>query len=127
MLSFLVTNWRLVAIVVGVLLVVGFLAYCRSLIVSNSEMKREIRRLNTELIECKKLNSQLVEQIKVQDEKYQERVQKLLKLASKPVKVIEIPKVIEKPVYITNEECQKMGVMIDEFIRVQKDEKVSGN
>lgn len=127
MLGFLFANWRLILILGSVFLIVSGLTYCNHLRFSNAKMKQEINRLNVELKECKKVNSQLIEQIKVQEEKYQEKVNRLLKIANKPVKVIEIPKVIEKPVYITNEDCQKMGVMIDEFMRIQKDEKAGNN
>ncbi len=86
-------------------------------------MKEEIKKLSVELAECQKINSQLIGEIKLNEEKYQQKIKNLLKIANKPLKVIEIPKIIEKPVEITNEDCQKMGKMIDEFYKVEKDEE----
>ncbi len=85
-------------------------------------MKEEIKRLKVELNECQKVNSQLVSEIKLNEERYQEKIKKILKIANKPIKVIEIPRIIEKPVPISDEDCQKMGKMIDEFIEVKKNE-----
>jgi len=58
----------------------------------------------------------------VQKEEYQRKVSKLLKQAQKPVKVIEIPKVLEKDVKVEPEECKKMVIMIDEFLKIEMEE-----
>lgn len=124
MLNFVFSQWKiLIGVVIGFVFV-GLLVYVQSLRSSNMEMKQEIDRLTAELKICVKTNSELMQEMKKQEEDYQKRINSLLRLANKPVRVIEIPKVIEKPVYITNEECQKMGVMIDEFIKEQKADSV---
>ena len=73
--------------------------------------------------ECQILNQKLADTIKLSQEKYQQKVSELMKLASKPPQKIEIPVVIEKPIPITSEECQKMGYLVDEFIRIQREGK----
>lgn len=124
MLNFIFSQWKILGGVFIGFVFVGLLVYAQSLRNSNIEMKREIDRLTAELKNCVKTNSELMQEMKKQEEDYQKRINNLLRLANKPVRVIEIPKVIEKPVYITNEECQKMGAMIDEFIKIQKADSV---
>ena len=87
----------------------------------NIRLRTHIQQLQTNLKSCQITNEELTQAIALQKEQYQKKVAELLKKAQKPPKVIEIPKVIEKPVDIPTEECQKMGVMIDEFIKTQKD------
>ena len=79
----------------------------------------QIKEYKTQLQDCQNLNQKLVDEIKLSQERYQQKVSELMKLASKPPQKIEIPVVVEKPVYITPEDCQKMGYMIDEFIKIQ--------
>lgn len=122
MLSFL--NRTVIVIILGVI-VFGALAYYKhkasSLLAENIKFKSQIQQLQTDLKSCQIANEELTKAIAIQKEQYQKKVAELIKNAQKPVKIIEIPKVIEKPVYIPTEDCQKMGVMIDEFIKIQKE------
>ena len=83
----------------------------------------QIKEYKARLQDCQNLNQKIVDEIKLSQEKYQQKVNELMKLASKPPQKIEIPVVIEKPIPITSEECQKMGYMVDEFIRIQREGK----
>ena len=86
-------------------------------------MKQRIFHLEKQLQACQKANAELTEYMKVQQERYEKKISELLKKANQPPKVIEIPKIIEKPVYVPAEDCQKMAIMIDEFIKIQKEKK----
>ena len=90
-------------------------------------LKDEVQRLKTELaltnekfISCYQTNQELTKELKLQHKKYQAKINKLLKLANKPPKIIKIPKVITKKVYITPKQCQQMAIMIDEFVKAQE-------
>lgn len=122
MIWFLLKHYRIVLMGFLLVFLFGFFMYFNHLRISNAKMKEEIKRLKVELNECQKVNSQLVSEIKLNEERYQEKIKKILKIANKPIKVIEIPRIIEKPVPISDEDCQKMGKMIDEFIEVKKNE-----
>jgi len=67
---------------------------------------------------CKSTNKELLEQISVQRQDYEAKVNSLLRkikdLSSK-TPVIQIPKDVPKESKITQEECLKMGVMLDDF------------
>jgi len=108
--------------------VIGLLAglllfYSNHLRKDNMKMKQEIFYLKKQLQVCQRANAELTQQIQFQHEKYERKINELLKKANKPPKVIEIPKIIEKPVYISTKDCQKMAIMIDEFIKIQKEKK----
>ena len=108
--------------------VIGLLAglllfYSNHLRKDNMKMKQEIFYLKKQLQVCQRANAELTQQIQLQHEKYERKINELLKKANKPPKVIEIPKIIEKPVYISTKDCQKMAIMIDEFIKIQKEKK----
>ena len=103
---------------------IGLIILSASYIIHDYNKKRiQIKELKTQLQDCQTLNQKLVDKIKLSQERYQQKVNELMKLASKPPQKIEIPVVIEKPIPITSEECQKMGFMIDEFIRIQRGAK----
>lgn len=73
-----------------------------------AELRAEIKQLQTQLQQCKNTNQQLVNQIQVQQEQYI-KAQKILEEAyNKPAKRVYIKQVVKEPVYITNEDCQKM-------------------
>jgi len=108
--------------------VIGLLAglllfYSNHLRKDNMKMKQEIFYLKKQLQVCQRANAELTQQIQLQHENYERKINELLKKANKPPKVIEIPKIIEKPVYISTKDCQKMAIMIDEFIKIQKEKK----
>jgi len=103
--------------------IVSFLLYFNHLYKDNIQMKQRIFYLEKQLQTCQKANMELVEYMKIQRRRYEKKINELLKKANQPPKVIEIPKIIEKPVYVPAEDCQKMAIMIDEFIKIQKEKK----
>jgi cell shape-determining protein MreC len=86
-------------------------------------LKSELARTNEELYSCQQTNVELTKELKLQAQKYKRKVAHLLKLANKPPKVIKIPQIIEKKIYVTPKECKQMALMIDEFIQKQKKEQ----
>ena len=86
-------------------------------------LKSELARTNEELYSCHQTNIELTKELKLQTQKYKRKVAHLLKLANKPPKVIRIPQIIEKKIYVTPKECRQMALMIDEFIQKQKKER----
>jgi len=108
----------IIAIAIGLIILSG------SFFIHDYNKKRtQVKELKEQLQDCQTLNQKLVDEIKLSQERYQQKVNELMKLASKPPQKIEIPVVVEKPIPITSEECQKMGYMVDEFIRIQKGAK----
>lgn len=82
-------------------------------------MKRQenqIKQLQTQLQSCQENYSSLLSQVELDRKKYEDKLKDLLKEARKSPKVITIPKVIERSIYISDEDCKKIGVMIDEAI-----------
>jgi len=86
----------------------------------NTKLKTQIEQLKVNYESCQQANEELAKNIQLQQEQYQKKVAQLLRKAQKPPKVIEVPNIIEKTVYVTNEDCQKMAAMIDEFIKIQR-------
>jgi len=103
--------------------IVSFLFYFNHLRKDNIQMKQRIFHLEKQLQACQRANAELTEYMKVQQRKYERKISELLKKANQPPRVIGIPKIIEKPVYISAEDCQKMAIMIDEFIEIQKEKR----
>lgn len=96
----------------------------------NKELKSKIVKLENENTKIHKLldnyileNNKLKKEIVLQKEKYEKDINKLLKIANKKPKVIYIPKVITKKVYVTKKECEQMCLMIDKFIEIEKGSK----
>ena len=108
----------LIALAIGI---AGFYFY--SIKQEKDRLEKEVFYLEKQLKVCKKANADLVKQIQIQQKKYQAKINELLKLANEKPKIIEIPKVITKKVYVTPKECQQMAIMIDEFIKLQKEGK----
>jgi len=104
-------------------IIISFLLYFNHLRKDNVKMKQELYLLKNQLATCQKANAELTQQIELDRRKYKKKIAQLLKEANKPPKVIEIPKIIEKPIYVPTEDCQKMAIMIDEFIKIQKEEE----
>jgi hypothetical protein len=77
-----------------------------------SELRAEIKQLQTQLQNCKDTNQQLINQIQIQQAEYHKAQQKLKEAYSKPAKRVYIKQVVKEPVYITNEDCQKMADLI---------------
>ena len=110
--------YGLIALLIGIL---G--SYFYYLKVKSDKLEKQVFYLEKQLADCKKVNADLVKELQVQQQKYQDKVNKLLKLINKKPKVIKIPKVITKKVYVPAEDCQRMAIMIDEFIKIQKEKE----
>jgi len=110
--------YGLIALLIGIL---G--SYFYYLKVKSDKLEKQVFYLEKKLADCKKVNADLVKELQVQQQKYQDKVNKLLKLINKKPKVIKIPKVITKKVYVPAEDCQRMAIMIDEFIKIQKEKE----
>ncbi len=95
----------------------SYALYLRHLVLN---LEKENYYLKTKLEELTKENSELTKQITLQRQKYEKKIAKLLKLANKPTKVIKVPKIITKKIYITPKECRQMAQMIDEFIEIER-------
>ncbi len=95
-------------------LLTGFkLLYDRQAFLKQQEQLKDTQK---QLQICQE-NLQLIsQQVELDRKAYQDKLQELLKQSRKQVKVITIPKVIEKHIYISDEDCKKMGVMIDEAL-----------
>ena len=99
-----------------IFLIVGFLLGSVFILIKASnkiaELRQEIKQLQTQLQNCKDTNQQLIKQIQIQQAEYQEAQKKLKEAYSKPAKRVYIKQVVKEPVYITNEDCQKMADLI---------------
>jgi predicted PurR-regulated permease PerM len=97
-------------------LISGFILGCIISVIkaSNkiSELRADINQLQTQLQNCKDINQQLTNQIQLQQEQYIKAQQILKEDYNKPAKRVYIKQTIKEPVYITNEECQKMADLI---------------
>jgi hypothetical protein len=116
---------KLILIGAGILFLVGSVFYVKHVFNDRARLKIEIARLDRELqianqtiASLKNANSTLTRQVAVQEDIYRKATEELLRLSRKPPKVIEKPKIIEKPIPIQSEECQRMGVMIDEYVKI---------
>jgi len=105
---------------IGVLLLIWILY---STITSKAKLEEKYNMVSQQLEQCTKINATLIAQISESQKQYQDKVNELMKQANKPVQYIQIPTVIEKPIYITTEDCQKMCSMIDTFSNMQKEVK----
>ena len=110
--------YGLIAIIIG-----AGIFYLNLLRKENLKLEKKVFYLEKKLEACQKANADLINQIQIQHEKYQKKIDKLLKLANKKPKIIEIPKIITKEVYVTPKECKQMAIMIDEFIKKQKEKE----
>lgn len=79
-----------------------------------AEFRAEINQLQTQLQQCKNTNQQLINQVQLQQEEYEKAVKEIQEASIKPVKRVYIRQVIKKPVYITNEDCEKMADLINQ-------------
>ena len=109
--------------IIAVLLVLSNFTYIAYLRRENARLKTDLTRTSEALYQCSQENQALSNELTMQIRKYQAKVRHLLKLANRPHKVIKVPKIIVKKIYITSQECQQMAIMIDEFIRLQKREE----
>jgi cell division protein FtsB len=79
-----------------------------------SQLRAEIKQLQTQLQTCKDTNQQLINQIQIQQENYIKAQKQLQEAYKKPAKRVYVKQVIKEPVYITNEDCQKMVDLINQ-------------
>lgn len=79
-----------------------------------SELRAEINQLQTQLQQCKNTNQQLLNQLQIQQEEYNKAQKVLQEAYNKPAKRVYVKQVVKEPVYITNEDCQKMGDLIEQ-------------
>jgi len=86
-------------------------------------LETTLRETQTNLEVCQRSYDELLQTVKLQEQEYRKKVSQLLQKAQRPVRHIEIPKAIEKPVVIENEDCQKMTQMIDEFLKIEREER----
>jgi predicted PurR-regulated permease PerM len=97
-------------------LIVGFIIGCVIVFISSinkiTQLRAEINQLQTQLQNCKTTNQQLINQLQVQQENYIKAQKQLQEAYNKPAKRVYIKQTIKEPVYITNEDCQKMVDLI---------------
>jgi gas vesicle protein len=79
-----------------------------------AQLRAEIKQLQTQLQTCKDTNQQLINQIQIQQENYLKAQKQLQEDYKKPAKRVYIKETIKEPVYITNEDCQKMVDLINQ-------------
>jgi len=122
MFNFLISYLRPkgIFLIAGILCLIFLFISIKKLQHDNNRLKKENILLKEKINVCQKENERLAKELVLQDKKYKEKMNKLLKIANKPVKVIEIPKIITKRVYITPKECKQMAIMIDEFIDIKR-------
>ena len=77
----------------------------------NVELKLKLNQLTEEHVNLKRM-------CELDKQKIEQNYKKLLQKAIQKPKTIEIPVFIEKPVYIPTEDCQRLGVMIDEALEL---------
>jgi gas vesicle protein len=78
------------------------------------ELRTEINQLQAQLQNCKDTNQQLINQIQLQQDQYNKAMKELQEASVKPVKKVYVKQVVKEPVYIKNEECQKMADLINQ-------------
>ncbi len=126
---FFFPNVRLIATIAIIAIVIfNFLCikHLKSRITSlenkNLQLKAELTQAQLNFDTCQKSYQRLLKKVTIQEAKYRKKIAELLKKAQKPVKVIEVPKIIEKPIYVPSEDCKKMAIMINQFSEVWNNE-----
>jgi len=123
---FFLSNLRLLSYLFFALALLFFFSYVKylkhrihSLEIEKNKLKAELVQAKTNLEACTRAYQELAQKVTVQEKEYRLKVAQLLKKAQQPVRYIEIPKVIEKPIPIPAEDCQKMATMIDQFLDLE--------
>jgi len=126
-LYYIMSNLRLTSYILLAIIILSLFVYIKLLHHRIHSLETERDRLKAELVQtqanleaCQKAYQELAQKVTVQEKEYRLKVAQLLKKAQQPVRYIEIPKVIEKPVPIPAEDCQKMATMIDQYLEVSK-------
>jgi len=127
MINILLSNLRLTFYILLAVVVLSLFVYIKllhhrihSLETERNRLKAELVQAKTDLEACTRAYQELAQKVTIQEKEYRLRVAQLLKKAQQPVRYIEIPKVVEKPVPIPAEDCQKMATMIDQFLEASK-------
>jgi len=79
---------------------------------------KETQNLKTQLIQITDEHTKLKNLCELDKRKIEHRYKTLLQKAMQKPKTVEVPIVIEKHVFVSNEDCQKMGAMIDEALNL---------
>jgi len=87
----------------------------RVLLEETQNLKIQLTQITDEHAKLKKL-------CELDKHKIENRYKTLLQKAMQKPKTVEIPVFIEKPIYIIDEDCQRLGVMIDEAFEILKAE-----
>jgi uncharacterized membrane protein (DUF106 family) len=77
-------------------------------------LRYEIKQYQTQIKQCQETNQQLTSQLQIQQEEYEKAQRELHEASIKPVKKVYIKQTIKEPVYITNDDCQKMVDLINQ-------------
>jgi predicted PurR-regulated permease PerM len=97
-------------------LITSFIIGCFIAFISSinkiAQLRAEIKQLQTQLQNCKDTNQQLINQLQIQQENYIKAQKQLQEAYNKPAKRVYIKQTIKEPIYIANEDCQKMVDLI---------------
>jgi septal ring factor EnvC (AmiA/AmiB activator) len=77
-----------------------------------SELRAEIKQLQTELKQCQDTNQELLSQVQIQKDEYNKALKEIQEASIKPVKRVYIKQTIKEPIYISNQDCQQMVDLI---------------
>jgi cell division protein FtsB len=107
-------KFKLIALFLITSFFIGAIIVFISSINKIAQLRAEIKQLQTQLQTCKDTNQQLINQIQIQQENYIKAQKQLQEAYNKPAKRVYIKQTIKEPVYITNEDCQKMVDLINQ-------------
>ena len=85
-------------------------------------VEEELQDTKAKLASITESYSELKNLCELDKHKIENRYKTLLQKAMQKPKTVEVPVVIEKPVYIPNEDCERLGVMIDEALNLVNSE-----
>jgi len=81
-------------------------------------VEEELQDTKAKLASITESYSELKNLCELDKRKIEHRYKTLLQKAMQKPKTVEVPIVIEKHVFVSNEDCQKMGAMIDEALNL---------
>ncbi|MCI4435909.1 MAG: hypothetical protein JHC33_03755, partial [Ignisphaera sp.] len=77
-----------------------------------TQLRYEIKQLQTELKQCQDTNKELLSQVQIQQDEYNKAVKQIHEASIKPMKRVYIKQIVKEPVYISNQDCQQMADLI---------------